>query len=125
MTSLTTARRPSRRPRQFGEPSAAYVVITESELTVTLKDGRTLSVPLGWYPRLVHGTPAERNHWELVGRGTGIHWPDLDEDISVEGLIAGRRSMESPKSFKRSWASGRGASVPRSKDGRGSFASRE
>src|SRR5882762_2782004 len=101
MPSSTTVRQPSRRPRQGSGPSAAYVVVTEAAMTVTLRDGRTLSVPLAWYPRLVHGTPAERNHWELIGRGVGIHWPDLDEDISVEGLIAGRRSGESPKSFRR------------------------
>jgi hypothetical protein len=77
------------------------VVVTEESLAVTLKDGRTLSVPLAWYPRLVHGSPSERNHWALIGGGIGIHWPDLDEDISIEGLIAGRRSGESQKSFKR------------------------
>jgi hypothetical protein len=63
--------------------------------------GHTISVPLGWYPRLLHGTPGERNHWRLIGGGEGIHWPDLDEDISVENLLAGKPSGESQRSFKR------------------------
>ena len=66
-----------------------------------LSDGRTISVPLAWYPRLVHATQEERNNWELIGQGQGVHWPDLDEDLSVEGLIAGRPSGESQRSFKR------------------------
>jgi hypothetical protein len=64
-------------------------------------DGRTISVPLAWYPRLVHGTPEERNKWQLIGGGEGIHWPDLNEDISAENLILGQRSSESQRSFKR------------------------
>ena len=87
-------------------PSARDVVITEDALTVSLTDGRMLSVPLTWYPRLWHGTADERCHWELIGDGRGIHWPDLDEDISVEGLLEGRRSGESQSSLKR-WLSGR------------------
>ena len=63
------------------------VAISEDALTVNLLDGRSISVPLAWYPRLWHGTEAERNNWRLIGQGMGIHWPDLDEDISVEGLI--------------------------------------
>jgi len=78
-------------------------------LTVELSDGRTLSVPLDWYPRLMHGTPEERQDWELIGEGDGIHWPELDEDLSVEGLLAGRRSMESPQSFQR-WLADRNKS---------------
>ena len=66
-----------------------------------LADGRTLSVPLAWYPRLFHGSQSERENWELIGDGEGIHWPDLDEDISVEGLILGRRSGESQRSLQR------------------------
>ena len=77
------------------------VTVTDDALAVDLVDGRTLVVPLGWYPRLLHGTRQERNHWRLIGRGVGIHWPDLDEDISVEGLLAGKPSGESQRSFKR------------------------
>ena len=70
-------------------------------LTVDLSDGRTISVPLDWYTRLVHATQSERDNWRLIGGGEGIHWPDMDEDISVEGLLAGRKSGESRSSFKR------------------------
>jgi len=77
------------------------VLVTVDALTVDLNDGRSLSVPLGWYPRLMHGTPEERSHWELIGQGSGIHWPDLDEDISLEGLLSGRPSGESQRSLQR------------------------
>ena len=77
------------------------VHITDETLTVDLSDGRTVSVPLGWYPRLVHSTPTERNHWGLIGRGEGIHFSDLDEDISVENIVAGIPSSESQRSFQR------------------------
>jgi hypothetical protein len=70
-------------------------------LTVDLVDGRTVSVPLAWYPRLAHASAPERENWRLIGRGEGIHWPDLDEDISVEGLLVGRPSGESQASFQR------------------------
>jgi hypothetical protein len=80
---------------------AQNVVISDEALTVDLTDGRTLSVPLAWYPRLSHGTPDERNHWEFIGDGEGIHWPDLDEDLSIEGLLLGRASSESQRSLKR------------------------
>jgi hypothetical protein len=70
-------------------------------LIVELVDGRTISVPVAWYPRLAHGSASERNHWRLIGAGEGIHWPDLDEDISVEGLLAGRQSGESQASLRR------------------------
>ncbi len=65
------------------------VVVTEYELAVALMDGRTISVPLAWYPRLVDATPAQRENWEVAGGGYGIHWPDIDEDLSVEGLLLG------------------------------------
>ena len=78
------------------------VAISDDTLTVDLEDGRTISVPIGWYPRLAHGTPAERAHFEVSGAGYGIHWPDLDEDIGVEGLLLGKRSLESPASLS-SW----------------------
>ena len=82
-------------------PEAETVAVTEDTLTAELADGRTISVPLAWYPRLVHATPEERNNWQLIGGGQGVHWPDLDEDLSVEGLLAGRPSGESQGSFKR------------------------
>ena len=80
---------------EIAVPAATNVVVTDDTLTVDLSDGRTISVPLAWYPRLAHGTPEERATWRLIGRGEGIHWPQLDEDISVEGLIAGKPSGES------------------------------
>ena len=83
------------------EPLAARVEIDEARLTVHLTDGRLVAVPLDWYPRLKHGAPAERARWELIADGEGIHWPDLDEDIEVQGLIEGRRSGESKSSFER------------------------
>ena len=82
-------------------PRAKDVKVTEDTLTVELSDGRTISVPLEWFPRLVHATPEERNNWRLIGRGHGIHWEDIDEDISVEGLLAGKASGESQESFKQ------------------------
>ena len=82
-------------------PGAMTVTVTEDTLAADLMDGRTISVPLVWYPRLVHATPEERGKWELHAAGQHIHWPDLDEDLSVEGLLAGRPSGESQKSFGR------------------------
>ena len=80
---------------------AVDVRVTQDERTVQLEDGRTLAVPLVWYPRLLHGSKRERARWRFIGRGIGIHWPSLDEDISVEGLLAGRRSGDSQESLKR------------------------
>ena len=80
---------------------AQRVSVSDDTLTVDLIDGRTVSAPLAWYPRLSHGSAAERENWRLIGRGEGIHWPDLDEDISVESLLAGRASGESQPSFER------------------------
>lgn len=82
-------------------PAVLAASLTEDTLTVDLADGRTIAVPLAWFPRLVHGTSNERNNWRIIGRGSGIHWDDLDEDISVEGLIAGHPSGESQKSFEQ------------------------
>lgn len=82
-------------------PTATDVTVTDESLTVNLSDGRTLSVPLAWYPRLTQATQEERNWWRLVGGGEGIHWTDLDEDISVEDLLAGRPSGESQPSLRR------------------------
>jgi hypothetical protein len=72
------------------EPLAIDVSFSEHVFRVALDAGRELSVPLAWFPRLLHGTPEQRRHWELIGLGQGIHWPDLDEDISIEGILAGR-----------------------------------
>ena len=69
------------------DPRAAHVAVGEDELSVDLVDGRRLSVPLAWFPRLLHADPAQRQNWRLLGDGQGIHWPDLDEDLSVEGLL--------------------------------------
>lgn len=80
---------------------AQNVVVTTDSLTVDLNDGRSISVPLAWYPRLLHGTTEERNNWRLIGSAEGIHWPDLDEDISVENLLRGNPSGESEESFKK------------------------
>jgi hypothetical protein len=77
------------------------VMVTDDTLSVDLEDGRTVSVPIGWYPRLAYGTPVERANFQISGAGCGIHWPDLDEDLGVEGLLLGRRSTESPTSFQR------------------------
>jgi hypothetical protein len=81
-------------------PDATKVEVTDVELRVALSDGRTISVPLTWFPRLMHGTEVERSNVRLIGRGQGIHWSDLDEDISVEGLLAGWQSAESQASLK-------------------------
>ncbi|MBA3241734.1 MAG: DUF2442 domain-containing protein [Acidobacteria bacterium] len=83
------------------EAKAQNVMVTDDSLVVDLNDGRTISVPLAWYPRLLHGTPEERNNWRLIGAKEGVHWPELDEDISVENLLAGRPSGESQSSFKQ------------------------
>jgi len=77
------------------------VETTEDTLLVDLSDGRSISVPLAWYPRLWHGSEIERANWRLIGRGEGIHWPELDEDISAEGLILGKPSNESQNSLQR------------------------
>jgi len=77
------------------------VSITDESLAVNLLDGRTITVPLSWYPRLSHGKLDERNNWQLIGTGEGIHWPDLDEDISVDNIVLGQPSGESQKSFAK------------------------
>jgi hypothetical protein len=89
-------------------PYAVDVRVTEETLSVDLSDGRTISVPLGWYPRLEYGSFEERANWRLIGNGQGIHWEALDEDISVEGLLAGRPSGESQTSLKK-WLQSRQA----------------
>ena len=88
------------------EIRAHGVEIDQESLKVDLIDGRTVSVPLAWYPRLMNGTQEQRSNWRLIGAGEGLQWPDLDEDISVENLIAGKPSGESQHSFKK-WLDGR------------------
>ena len=83
------------------EPRARSVGVNEESLTVDLIDGRTLIVPLVWFPRLWHGTAEERKKFEVFGDGTYIHWPDLDEDLTVAGLLAGLPSSEAPQSVKK------------------------
>lgn len=96
-------------PSERGAALAQHVAVTDDTLVVDLVDGRTVSVPIVWYPRLTHGTPSERSNWRLIGRGEGIHWPDLDEDISVVGLLAGRPSGETQSSLRRWLESRQGA----------------
>ena len=87
---------------ELREAFALSLSTSDNALTVELADAGTLIAPLAWFPRLVaHGSPAERANWRLIGRGTGIHWPDLDEDISIESLLAGRRSAEAHESLRR------------------------
>ncbi len=85
---------------EIQSPLAQQVTINEDSLIVDFVDGRTIVVPLEWYPRLLHGTSKERNNWRLIGNGEGIHWSDLDEDISIENLIKGKPSGESQSSLK-------------------------
>jgi hypothetical protein len=87
------------------EALATHVQVEEDTLRVELADGRTIAVPLAWYPRLAHGLAEERASWRLLGGGRGIHWPALDEDISVANLLAGQPSAESQTSFKKWLAS--------------------
>lgn len=86
------------------EPAVTQVKVTSEKLVVDLDDGRTISVPLDWYPRLRHASPKERRNWQLLGGGYAIEWSELDEHIGIEGLLAGHRSGESKKSFER-WLS--------------------
>lgn len=88
------------------EAQATGVTVSVDTLTVELADGRTIAVPLAWYPRLVHATAKERVTWRLIGGGRGIHWPAIDEDVSVANLLAGQPSAESHSSFKQ-WLEGR------------------
>ncbi|HEY3289325.1 MAG TPA: DUF2442 domain-containing protein [Anaerolineae bacterium] len=82
-------------------PRLVSVLLNDDTLAADLEDGRTISVPISWYPRLAHATPAEQAHFETSGGGHGIYWPDLDEDISIEGMLLGRKSTESAASFER------------------------
>lgn len=80
---------------------AQEVEVQENTLVVSLTDGRVISVPLAWFPRLWYGTAVERANFEVIGDGNYIHWPDLDEDLSISGILAGRRSKENPESLKK------------------------
>lgn len=82
-------------------PVAVQVAVTDETLSVSLADGRVVSVPISWYPRLSHATPEHREAWEFIGGGHGIHWPELDEDISVENILLGQPSGEGARSFSR------------------------
>jgi hypothetical protein len=103
-----------RTTRSFHElgANATTVAVSEDTLTVELSDGRTISVPLAWYPRLLYGSAEERNGWRLIGQGVGIHWPALDEDVSVRKLLDGKRSGESQRSL-REWLSCRAGGLGR------------
>jgi Protein of unknown function (DUF2442) len=85
---------------------ASKATVNAEEIAVDLVDGRTIIAPLLWFPRLVHATPKERNNWRLIGKGSGIHWPDLDEDISISNLLLGQPSGESQQSLQK-WLAGR------------------
>ncbi len=85
---------------QIEQARAREVQVTEDSLVVDLMDGRTISVPLTWYPRLWYGTAEERRNVEIAGDGVYLHWPELDEDLTVSGLLAGRKSGESQRSLK-------------------------
>lgn len=98
--------------------SAIRVEVTEDTLTVELSDGRTIAVPLGWYPRLTHATAEERASWRLIGGGRGIHWPAIDEDISIANLLGGQPSAESQTSFNK-WLAGRAKAGRRRKRSEG------
>ena len=93
--------------------TARHVIVDNESLAVDLDDGRTLSVPLGWYPRLGNGSAEERAHWRFIGKGEGIHWPDLDEDINVQDLLAGKHSGESQESLA-AWLEERSANAKNS-----------
>lgn len=82
-------------------PKIVQVQVSDDSITVDLDDGRTIAIPIGWYPRIAYGTDAERQHIQIAGAGFGLHWPDLDEDIGVEGLILGKKSTESATSLAR------------------------
>lgn len=88
-------------PTTFISSKIIGMAVADETLAVDLDDGQTVIVPIGWYPRLAYGTPAERANFKISGAGYGIHWPDLDEDVGVEGLLLGKKSTESHTSFER------------------------
>jgi len=91
-------------------PTIQQVIVTDDTLSVDLSDGRTISAPLAWYPRLLHSSTKERNDWRLISSGSGVHWNQIDEDISIKNLLLGQPSRESQKSLQR-WLSSRVAAV--------------
>ena len=95
-------------PTEFAVPNIQHVTITDESLVVELEDGRSLTAPLCWFPRIGYASAAERANWRLIGTGVGIHWDDLDEDVSAEGLLLGKRSGESQRSFEQ-WLANRSA----------------
>jgi hypothetical protein len=92
-------------PNELAHAQATSVTLNQDELAVDLVDGRTIIAPLAWYPRLAHATAKERNNWRLIGKGVGIHWPELNEDISIRNLLLGQRSGESQASLRKWLAS--------------------
>jgi len=88
--------------------TATAVEVSEASLNVSLSDGRSISVPLAWFPRLLHGSAEERNDWRIIAHGRGVHWPKLDEDISVASLLDGKPSAETQESLVK-WLQQRGA----------------
>jgi hypothetical protein len=94
------------------EPLANQINVTDDKLVIELVDGRTLIIPLSWYPRLLNASDKERGNWQLLGDGYAIEWTDLDEHIGIEGLLAGKRSGESQKSFQK-WLNSRMQKVDR------------
>lgn len=95
---------------EIQEARAQDVRVDENVLAVDLTDGRTIITPLVWYPRLLYGTPKERANFEIIGDGKYLHWPDLDEDLTVAGILLGRPSGESQRSFKR-WLEARESAI--------------
>lgn len=91
-------------------PTATSARVVDDALVIELADGRTITAPIAWYPRLLHATSAERDNLRLIGKGHGIHWPDVEEDISVESVVRGKPSMESAASLKR-WIAARASKV--------------
>jgi len=86
---------------EYETTRAKHIIINDDTITVDLDDGRTVSAPIVWFPRLTHASDKERNNWRLIGNGEGIHWEDIDEDISIENLLFGKASGESQRSFKK------------------------
>jgi hypothetical protein len=97
---------------ELREALVQNVSVSNDALIADLADGRTITVPLAWFPHLSYGTPEERSHWRVIGGGEGIHWPDLDEDVSVESLLAGRRSGETQESLRQWLERRRSSPVP-------------
>ena len=97
---------------ELNVPELEKVSVSEDSLSVALTDGRRISIPLAWYPRLFHATKRERQHFRIIGKGEGIHWSDIEEDISIENILSGKISAESPQSFER-WLKSRKNRLPK------------